>query len=97
MVPKRRFAGVRPGVPVQAFYAFAVVYLAIALWAAQRAGRQVPSQIPGQVPGQIGRRTGRFALRRQRAILVAVLEAGLLWPERWRALLASFWDDPSIG
>jgi hypothetical protein len=80
-------------VPVQTFYAFAVVYLAIALWAAQRAGRQIPNQIPSQIGG----RTSRSTLRRQRAILVAVLEAGLLWPERWRALLASFWDDPSIG
>jgi hypothetical protein len=80
---------------VQAFYAFAVVYLAIALWAAHRTGRRMPGSVDGQ-PGRSGldrSELSRSGLRRQHAILVAVLAAGLLWP----ALVASLWDDPSIG
>jgi hypothetical protein len=53
------------------------------------------------MPRRAGVRTGvgagRARLRTQLAIAGAVLEAGLLWPERGRALLTSFWDGPSIG
>ncbi len=74
---------------MQVFYGFAAVYLAIALWAAHQAGGRLPRRTAGRI--------GRSELRAQFSIVGALLTAGLLWPERWRALLASFWDDPSIG
>jgi hypothetical protein len=59
---------------VQAFYAFAALYLAIGLLRAWRA--------PGcaSAPG----------LRGQITPCLRVLGTGLLWPERWRARLDPF-------
>ena len=54
---------------VQAFYAFATLYLAIGLVTALR------------MPG----RAARPGLRGQVGLCLSVLGAGLFWPDRWRA------------
>lgn len=60
------------------FYAFAVVYLAIGLWAARRA------------PG----RARRAGLRGQLAVTTGILAVGLLWPDHCRSMFGSGWDNP---
>jgi hypothetical protein len=67
--PFRGAAGSPRERPVQVFYGFAVIYLAIGLGVAWR--------LPG--------RPSRSGPSGQLARLGAVLAAGLFWPERYRA------------